>query len=240
MLSTIVQRWKLKKLIADWCRFRDLVLKALSGQGVESADEQQFLAIKASIASQLSVMLAPKAPSLQYESARQSTMMTDLLNRYRTLLIDPPSTPNEREEFEQAWHQHFIFLNKLKGAPAAAGRPAQARPGRVPSGIPIHRQYRRRATFGIFGALLRLGVVAIFLYLLGRAAGLGVEAGRIVASPPTSAAGVGRNVIAGLHSVWQGVTHIMDPVALAYGPTAAIALVGCLLLGVGYLVFVRS
>jgi hypothetical protein len=111
----------------------------------------------------------------------------------------------------------------------------------VPTGIPRHRLPRAMPGRALLGFTTRVGVVFLLLYLLGRAFGVRWEAGgRLVAGYPATAAGVRQNVSAALGSLWAGVVRFLDPVVAAYGPAVSLALVGVLLIGIGYWVLVRG
>ncbi|MBM3285856.1 MAG: hypothetical protein FJY88_00675 [Candidatus Eisenbacteria bacterium] len=243
MLESCRHWWRLRNLIRSWIEFREIVTKSLGSAEVSAEREDRFLKVKAGIASQLPHILGEAGPGpIAQESQRQVTMMTDLLNRYRTLRSDSAPSAREAEDFERVWHQHFIYLNKLKGTvrrrEAAAGlRGTHA----VPSGLPRHKIHRRVPGLGLLSFIVRLGIIALVIYLLGRAFGIRWDAsGRFVAQPPTTVGGVGGNVAGGIHSIWSGVLGLMSPVVALYGGSLTIILVVVLLLALGYWIFIRG
>jgi hypothetical protein len=242
MLGSCRDWWRLRELIRSWVEFREIVLKSLGANDVSSEQEERFLRVKARVASRLPSLSISEFGSLGGESQREVGLMTDLLNRYRTLKLEAPPGQREREEFDRSWHQHFIFLNKMRGAPRTPERVHSRRAGvAAPTGMPRHRIRRRVPGAGLLGFVVKLGIFAAVIYLLGRAFGIRWdEGGRFVAEKPQTLGAAGQNVVGGLHSIWGGVVNIFDPVVMAYGPAVTIVLGVVFLLAVGYWVFIRG
>jgi hypothetical protein len=242
MLDSFRDWWKLRDLIRSWVEFRGIVTDSFGAQTVTPEQEDRFLQVKARIARRLPHLTVSATGVLAQEAQKQASLMTELLNRYRTLKHEAPPAQREREEFDRIWHQHFIFLNKMKGAPRVTARTYLGHGGAgVPTGMPRHRAHRRIPGAGLLGFVIRVGVFALVIYLIGRAFGIRWDqSGRFVAEKPQTLGGAGQNVVGGLHSVWGGFVHFFDPVVLAYGPFLTIVLVVVLLLAVGYWVFVRG
>jgi hypothetical protein len=242
MLGSYLDWWRLRGLIRSWVEFREIVLNHLGAREVTAEQEGRFMRVKARIASRLPLLSASALGPLAGEAQKQVGLMTDLLNRYRTLKLEAPPGQREREEFDRIWHQHFIFLNKMKGVPRVQERVHTMRAGSgVPTGMPRHKLRRRMPGAGLLGFVVKLGIFAAVIYLLGRAFGIRWdEGGRFVAEKPQTLGGAGQNVVGGLHSIWGGFAHLFDPVVLAYGPVFTIVLVVVFLLAIGYWVFIRG
>lgn len=241
MLESFRDWWRLRELIRGWVEFREIVVSSLGAQSVTSEQEERFMRVKARIASRLPFLAAAGSGLMAQEAQKQVGYMTDLLNRYRTLRIEAPPGARDREEFDRIWHQHFIFLNKMKGVQRAPAPHYSGHGAAVPTGMPRHRARRRMPGLGLLGFVFKLGIFALVIYLIGRAFGIRWDqSGRFVAEKPQTLGGAGSNVAGGLAAVWGGFLHIFDPVILAYGPFFTVVLVVVLLLAVGYWVFIRG
>lgn len=242
MLEPFIANWKLRDLIRKWTTFHQVVMASRGAADVAPEQERRFLDLKASIAGRLPVLTTAVPLSLAPEALEEARQMTEMLNRFRTLKTEAPPAAGEKAEFDRLWHRHFIFLNKLKGAPLAH-KPFRVvgRTGATPTGMPRHRIHRSIPGAHLLGFVVRAGIVFLFIYVLGRAFGLRWEpGGRLGAEVPANAPALGSNVGGALASVWGGVIHFMDPVVAAYGPVITLVFVGIVLLGIGYWVFVRG
>jgi hypothetical protein len=243
MFQAISQWWKLRQLIQAWKEYRDLLLRWEGSKDVPAEAEQHFLSLKARIASLLPLLVTQVPAGMVPEASKHMELMTDLLNRHRTLHFENPPGPKWRELFEQSWHMHFIFLNKLKGVkPGTARRPSAMRPAGVPTGLPrVHRVRGPLPGVGLLRFVVKLGLFALVVYLLGRAFGLRWEEGQhLTVQAPASVSAAGHNVAGGAQTVWQSVAQFFHPVVSAYGSTATIGLVAIALLGLGYFIFIRG
>ena len=242
MLDSFLDWWRLRELIRSWVAFREVVMGSLGSQTITPEQEERFMRVKARIASRLPLLTSAASGPLSQEAVKQVGLMTELLNRYRTLRQDVPPTQRDREEFDRIWHHHFIFLNKVKGAPRAAARTYVGHRGAaVPTGMPHHRIRRRLPGAGLLSFVFRLGVFGLVIYLIGR--GFGIrwdQSGRFVAEQPQSLGAAAHNVGGGLAAVWGALVHFFDPVVLAYGPFFTVVLIVVLLLTIGYWVFIRG
>jgi hypothetical protein len=243
MLATRKVRGKLSKLINDWQVFRDAVLRPNMSSVITAQDEQDFLRLKARIAAQLP-MLDDTAPrSLVQETRDASQLMTNLLNRYEKLDVEELRSDEEREKFEHWWHQSFVFLNKLKGADLAAPKqPAKKKVTPAPTGLSDKRARRRIPGAWFFKFAVRLGLVVLAIYILGRAFGFRWEhdSGRFITNPPSSLGDFGGGIVGALRTISDKFFGFFDPVVAAYGLEVSIFLGGVLLLALGYWIFVRK
>jgi hypothetical protein len=252
MYERIAGWWRLRSLISYWSEFRELVLQCEGSAEVTPLQEATFLRLKAKIASRLSHLSTGVPSSVAQEAHRHQALMTDLLNRHHTLKVVVPRTDQQKEDFDRAWHQHFIFLNSLRGMhPEPAARKAGSAGARrrlpaVPTGMPTGRVYHQRsystARFarGFLRLVVQLGILVAILYLLARAFGVRWEAGHFTASKPAGASGFGHNLAGGIQSILDFFTGFMQPVVASYGLYVTLGLVGVLLLGLGYLFLVRE
>jgi hypothetical protein len=248
MIGSLYGRWKLRRLITAWKGFHDLLLRWGASKEVPAETEQAFLDVKARVASLLPVLSTRVPVALAAEAGQHVELMTGLLNRYRRL-AEVPDDEREREGFELRWHQAFIFLSKLTGvslAPASAphrgARPASVPTG-IPTGLPTGRTRVRRPLPGLWVIpfAVKLGLFALVVYLLGRAFGVRWDGGfHLAGGRPQSASAVGQGAVGGVQDLWHITARFLEPVTSTYGTNLTIGLVGVLLLGIGYLVFIRG
>jgi hypothetical protein len=243
MLESIRHWWTLRRLTQEWIAFRSYVEHKLGFPGVTPTDEEGFLKLKARIASRIPRLAGDVPLAAATDTQKQFAEMTELLGRYRSLQAPSALADREREDFDRAWHQQFIFLNKLRGMrPARQPGAAVGKRPFVPTGTPSYR--RRRFGFpgaGFIRFAFRLLIFVVVVYVLGRTIGIRKdEVGHVGFQPPTSLQSAATNFIEGSRSVGGAVGQILSPVVAAYGIEMTLILVGVLVLGVGYLVFVRG
>lgn len=244
MLAARKIRGKLNRLIDDWQFFRDMVLRPNMPGEITPMDEQDFLKLKARVAAQLPMLHDAAPRSMAQESNENLQLMTDLLKRYEKLDVEELKVEEEKEKFEQWWHQSYVFLNKLKGADLAADRqPAKKRPAAVPTGLRNGTATRRQVRGAwLLRFVVRLGLVVLAIYILGRAFGFRWEArsDRFVTDPPSSLGDFGSAIVGALRTILDKFLNLFDPVVSAYGLEVTIFLVGVLLLALAYWFFVRK
>jgi len=242
MFESFRANQRYRKLVRFWIGYRDMVQRFEGAKGVTDSHEKRFLRLKARIAGLLPVLESRAPASMAREAQRRTMLMTDLLNRHRSLRREEAPNEKEREEFSKTWHEHYIFLNQLKGVPVVREKSdAPKRPKETPTGIPGRRIRRSSPVLRFLGFVLRVGVVGVAIYLLGRAFGFHWgEARGLQVDAPTSVSGVGANVWHALQSVWAGLVSFLQPVIGTYGLEATIALVGILLIALGYWFFIRG
>jgi hypothetical protein len=230
-----------QELIRCWIAYRDMIQRFEGAQGVTEDHESRFLRLKAKIAGLLPILESRAPGSLARETQRRVVLMTELLNRHRTLRREEPPTESEQEEFQRGWHEHYIFLNQLKGVPVVREPKASPRrPGEAPTGMPA-RKLRRGTPGGWFlRFVLRVAVLAVAIYVIGRAFGFrwGVGGG-LEFERPRTISGLGTNLWQAIQSFGSGIIDFMQPVVYSYGLESTIALVGVLLIALGYMFFIR-
>ena len=176
------------------------------------------------------------------DSQKQFAGMTELLNQYRSLRAPTELSENEREEFGRTWHVYFIFLSKLRGVRPVSPAGTRGRRSVMPTGMPAYR--RRRSGIpgaGILRFAFRLFVFVVVVYVLGRTIGIQKdEAGHVGFQPPASVHAAVGNFIDGSRNVGGALGHFLSPVVAAYGTEVTVVLVGVLILGISYLIFVKG
>jgi hypothetical protein len=110
-------RRRLRKLIETWVSFGEFLKTGLGKDGVQRAQEERFLALKARIAHLLPVLTVVQRGSVSDPEALAAVRdITEMLNFFTTLSTPEPLTKEEVDEVIAQWHRIFIFLNKLEGA----------------------------------------------------------------------------------------------------------------------------
>jgi hypothetical protein len=110
-------RRRLRKLIETWVVFGEFLKTSLGREGVQSAQEEQFLALKAKIAHLLPVLtVIERGRSIDPEALAAVRDITEMLNSFTTLATPEPFSKEDIEGIIAQWHRIFIFLNKLEGA----------------------------------------------------------------------------------------------------------------------------
>jgi hypothetical protein len=110
-------RRKIRNLIETWVRFGEFLKTSLGKEGVQKAQEEEFLRLKAKIAHLLPVLtVIEKGGGVDPEALASVRDITEMLNSFATLATPEPLTAEETEEIIGRWHTIFIFLNKLEGA----------------------------------------------------------------------------------------------------------------------------
>jgi hypothetical protein len=245
MLESFRSQRKLQGLIGDWQVFRDAVLRTDKATAITPEEENRFLKIKARIAVQLPLLTGNVPRTLAKEAGDHAQQMTHLLNRYEKLSSEQLKLEEEREKFDHFWHQTYVFLNKLKGVGLAGERPMPRKGPATTAGVPGKKPRRAIPGTWLFKFVIRLGLIVLAIFLLGR--GFGVrwdETGKFVAEPPggikeflATVAGV----LSGIgNSIWGWLTSFLQPVSNVYGPEVTIVLILVLLLALGYWFFVRG
>ena len=108
---------RLRKLIETWVVFGEFLKTSLGKEGVQSAQEEQFLALKAKIAHLLPVLtVIERGRTIDPEALAAVRDITEMLNSFTTLATPEPFSKEDIEEIIAQWHRIFIFLNKLEGA----------------------------------------------------------------------------------------------------------------------------
>lgn len=235
MWTTWCARWRLRGLIQDWLAYRDVVRRLLEGAGESGLESERFLRLQARIASRLPLLTTALPGALAPEGQQHAAAITARLS------LPAPEPAGEsrawgREAFEHEWQEHFIFLNKLKGVALGPISPT-ARPhaARVSDGTTRGRLRRPIPGARLVGFIVRVAILAVAVYLLGRAFGLRWDAaGRFAPETPRGASGVIGNLWSGVQSVWSAAVGLLDPVVAAYGSTLTIALVAILVIAVAF------
>ncbi len=239
MFDTWRSKWRLRALTECWLRYRELVIQSLKSEYSTPEQENDFLRLKARLAAKLQSLEESLPASAGEESSREIAQITDLLKRHTSPRFKGSGEPWDLEEFDRNWHEHFIFLSKLKGMRLVEERARPKRRGAaVPTGIekrwlPSSLSLRRPIRFALHAAL-----VVLIIYLLGSALGVRTgEGGRFIVDNPGSFGNAVQNVLNALASLWSG---IFGPIAATYGVLGTVMLLAVFLLAVGYWVHLRG
>jgi len=114
---------ELERLIRNWERYRELVVTALGSPETSARHEKSFLGLKAELAAQIQRLGDMLPRSMAYESSQSVEVMADLMKRHVTLCTYDMGEQWELQDFENTWHQYFIFLNRLRGTDLHSGNP---------------------------------------------------------------------------------------------------------------------
>jgi hypothetical protein len=110
-------RRKIRNLIDTWVRFGEFLKTSLGKEGVQKAQEEKFLRLKARIAHLLPILtVIEKGGTIDPEALTAVRDITGMLNSFTTLATPEPLTAEETEEIIARWHSIFIYLNRLEGA----------------------------------------------------------------------------------------------------------------------------
>ena len=156
---------ELERLIRNWERYRELVVTALGSPEASARHEKSFLGLKAELAAQIQRLGDMLPRSMAYESSQSVEVMADLMKRHVTLRTHDMGEQWELQDFENTWHQYFIFLNRLRGTDLHSGNTDV---------IPVESSRKgglRSAS--TYGWILAFGFATLLLFLVVAAAGLG-------------------------------------------------------------------
>lgn len=242
MIAKLRIQRRMKRLLESWVALRDLVRSVGAETQPAQVDEDRFLALKAEIAREVAWVEALIPGGLRLDAVRSHRRMNDAMARFLSLSAVSKASPTDREAFEAAWHDGYLFLNKIKGmGPTPPVRDRGARRARVLMGVPRHRSPRPEFGLWLVRFVLQAAFLVLILYLITRAIGLRYAGGGHWAfEPPTSIGGVWANVWGGLMGVLGRSGDVFAPVVAQYGIEVTIFFVGLLLVTAGYWVFVRS
>lgn len=245
MFNRLRARSTLQRLCRNWMEYRGVVREAVRRGTSDDAQEERFLLLEAEIAG-LTQTLAEQLPGATDELRRELAAVTGFLKHHRSLGVVGVLEPAEREAFEDAWHEHYIFLSQLRGARlrGAATRPRPSAPAPVPTGFSRHPRWQNRR--GSRGArLLRFaiqaGLFVLAIHLAGRALGLRWSAaGQFALQTPDSLNTALGNVTGAVTALWAGLISPLQPVLDSYGSLTGGMMLGALALALLYWVFVRN
>lgn len=235
-------RSRLEKLIRQWTEYKSLVLNRLGAEGVGAAEEQRFLKLKGQVAEGLVGLTMELAPSAAQEAQVHLRAVSDLLNRYPTLFAAQPLSQESKENFERNWHDHYLFLNKMKAvqshpqAKSAKDIPHPMGPGMGPAGV--HKR-SGGARFGV--VFLRLLVLvalgwALVRFIPWHRLGSGENAGGFGGFAKEAWAST-RETFS--HFSIPSLGGVLDPAIDRYGPELTTVLVAVFFIALGYWVFIR-
>ena len=246
MIARLRHTRRVDRILRGWTEYRSMVLTRLGTDDLRPEEERRFLAQKGRLAEQIASLSQEISGNHSHEIQIGQREIAEFLNRYTTLHCDEPLQAPEREAFEQEWHRHFLYLNRVRGLKPQR-RSSRAPEVKVAMSPPAASYGPRQAGFGRWLAvlLLRLGILAVVVYAVVRIVPWGkveseaerttsARAGGWVASAWSNAKDVARDL--GSNSI----KDFFDPVIQKYGAETTAILAGLLLLAIGYWLFIRT
>lgn len=223
---------ELERLIRNWEKYRNMVVEALNTPETSARQESQFLGLKAELAAQIQRLEETLPRSMAYESHQSVEVMADLMRRHVTLCTYDMGEKWELQDFENTWHQYFIYLNRLRGTSLQSEESDAA---------PVESS-RAGGTgvAGTIGWILAFGAAGLLLFLAASAAGLRWRDSGLTFSAPDSLKQAFSNAGDGLAMLWAGPASLFEPLAAAYGAQWGLGLAAALALLSGAFFVVRS
>ena len=218
MLANLRRRRRVKAFIRGWTLYRDLLPRVAAADGTP-ADAARLLALQGHLAAELQVIAVWTPPTFAAEGRKIHRQITALLGGRLLGTGSDTKAAFDAAEFQRAWNEVFIALNKLLGALAAAqARSEQA----LPESLPAWGGREQRSGLHLGGALR--GLVAAVLTIAGiTLLGLGLttrwdDAGRhFVPRGDSAAAAILTALFNGVQIAWETAVRFLDPVTAAYG-----------------------
>jgi hypothetical protein len=215
----------LERLIRNWESYRDMVMAALATDQTSERQEKKFLELKAELAAQLQWLDETLPRSMAYESHQSAEVMADLMRRHVTLRTFDMDQRWDPQDFQNTWHQYFIYLNRLRGAKMNAERD-HAEAG------PVVGSEKSRGREAI-GWVLTIGFAVLVLFVLASAMGLGWGESGPTFNAPASIQEAAGNVGSFFTALWAGPSSLFEPVTAAYGLQWGFGLIGLLVVASG-------
>jgi len=166
MLASLRARWRLRRLLGEWLRYREIVGAALVSGEPTPAQEAEFLALKARLASHLQYLTDALPPQPSAVRSKEMSEVARLLAGHASLGSRTNGEDVNRTSFETLWHEHFIFFNTLKALKLGASRRPAPRAAAAPSGTDrswLRRSLRMRRPVGVALVIALLALTATFL-----------------------------------------------------------------------------
>lgn len=234
----ILARWTLRRLLAEWMEFGDMMKNPGEDGGAE--EEKNFLRLKGRMASRLA-WLATLEPSGKVEGFPETlAAMTELLGRYRSIAPESGKKATSKDDFERLWHEYFIFLSQLRGVRLRTEiEVKEDLRASMPERRHSRKSDRKRSIVVRTLPLFSIALVGGLLYVAGSAVGLRWSEGAFIAEKPSSLPDVLNNIIASLMGVWQWSLGFLEPIIISYGAVWTAIMMGLLLTAGFYLAFAR-
>ena len=211
---------ELERLIRNWERYRDLVTAALNAEESSDRQEKAFLGLKAELAAQLQWLSDTLPRSMAYESHQSVDVMADMMRRHVTLCTYDMGERWELKDFENSWHQYFIYLNRLRGTDLRSPDPDGAA-AQTPSP-------RGSGFAGRLGWTVAFAFAGLLLFVVTSAAGLGWDMSGPTFATPQSLQQAFANVSGLFATLAQGPIRLFEPLTTAYGAQWSFGLVAAL------------
>ena len=235
-------RRRLKRLVADWEEFGSRLKRPEGSPPPTAEEERSFMRLKGHMASTLA-WLATLEPEGKVEGFPETlSAMTQMLGQYHKLAPAKGAKSRMEKDFDDRWHEYYIFLSKLLGVKMRVAPPKKE--GSLRATLPRMERAPKRSRQRHLVIVRTLPVFSIFLvagmvYVVGSAMGLRWEEGGFVVQKPGGLADALNNVLAGLLGVWETSLRFVDPVIASYGVVWTGVMMGLLLTASLYLIFAR-
>lgn len=238
VLNTFGSRLRMRSLLNHWVEFRVLAVSYGGKATITALAEKEFLKLKGKLAVDLEWLNSILPFDHSDDICLKLESIMSMIQDHNQLPHEDAENPWDVEEFDKIWHDHFIFLNRLKGMELktqveSPKKLVAALPG---AKAPNSGQTKRLVivkTAPMFTGLF----IIVFLLVLAKAMGLENTGKGLKLNPPQSFGEAFSN-IGGLGSdVWGQVQGFMEPIMITYGPLWTAILLAILLSAFGYLVF---
>lgn len=238
-------RIKLDQLLEKWTEYRGLVINRMGAPDLKGEEEKHFLKLKGKVAEDMTSLSMLTSPNLNQEVQSHLRGISQLMGRYPTLFADRPLDEQLRADFERDWHDHFLFLNRLKGIkPELKARSSRAAAAGTGTFTPVETARKPSGGARMVTVILRLLFLLFLAVLVIRFIPWAELKGGTGGTPGDNfrrfLIAIGdrvKDAFSGTHPISLG--GLLDPVVEAYGSEVTLILVAAILLFVGYLIFGR-
>ncbi|MBC8367289.1 hypothetical protein H8E52_07760 [bacterium] len=238
VLNSFGSRLRMKSLLNHWVEFRVLAVSYGGKNTLTALAEKEFLKLKGKLAVDLEWLNSILPLDQNDDICLKVEAVMSMIQDHHTLPHEDQDEPWNVDEFDKIWHDHFIFLNRLKGMEL---KRASESPRKLVASLPGAKApnsgQTKRLVIAKSAPMFTGLLVIVFLLVLAKAMGLENSGNGFKLNPPQSFGEVLRN-ISGLGSdVWGQVQGFMEPIMITYGPLWTAILLAILLSAFGYLVF---
>jgi hypothetical protein len=238
VLNSFGSRMRMRGLLNHWVEFRVLAMSYGGKKTLTTLAEKDFLKLKGKLAADLEWLssILPMDRAEDIRSKVDAVMM--MIQTHHSLPYEDDEEPWNAEEFDKDWHEHFIFLNRLKGMELdlriEPGKKQMASmPGAVAPKLSKPKRLVIVKSLPVFSAIF----VIILVVLIGKAFGLKSGVDGIVLEPPKSLGEAGGNLIQFGQDFWMQVQGFLEPIVVTYGPLWTAILLTLLLTAFSVLAF---
>ncbi len=236
LLNTLGSRLRMKSLLNHWVEFRVLAMSYGGKKTLTTLAEKEFLKLKGKLAVDLewlsSILPADRADDI----GTQVEDIMRMIQNHHNLPYEDDENPWDAEAFDKTWHEHFIFLNRLKGMEQSPqGAQAKKLVASLP-GAKAPQSAKPKRLVVVKTMPLFSGIVAILsLIVFAKAMGLKKGSKGLVLDPPKSFSEAFGNVMTLGQDFWGQTQNFLEPIVVTYGPMWTAVLLAILLTAFSYL-----